>query len=171
MRRGLRWLLTFLALGLITLLITAFVVRQRSLPQIDGTLSVPGISSPVTVLRDTFGVPHFYAANLPDLAFAVGYVQAQDRLLQIDLSTHLVNGTLSEVIGEETVEMDLYHRTIALRRWGDRAYEKLEPEDRALLQAYCDGYNHFVRAGKFPLDFLLLHHTPEELTPIDLMRG
>src|SRR5262245_3017068 len=107
MRRGLCWFLLFLALGLIATAIATVVVRQRSLPQTDGTLTVPGITAPVTVIRDTFGVPHFYAANLPDLAFAVGYVQAQDRILQIDLSTHVVNGTLSEVIGEDTVDMDL----------------------------------------------------------------
>ena len=44
------------------------------------TVHIPGLSEPVTVVRDSWGIPHIYAANEPDLFFAFGYVQAQDRL-------------------------------------------------------------------------------------------
>src|SRR5262249_50309565 len=128
-------------------------------------------TAPVTVIRDTFGVPHFYASNITDLAFAVGYVQAQDRILQIDLNGHLVNGTLAEVVGEDAVELDFYHRVLGLLRWGDLAFAQLDPEDHALLQAYCNGYNYFARAGRLPVDFFFLNHTPEELQPRDLIRN
>src|SRR5690348_1725208 len=56
-----------------------------SLPQIDGTLSIAGLSAPVTVQRDAHGVPHIHAATLDDLIIAQGFVTAQDRLWQMDI--------------------------------------------------------------------------------------
>ena len=44
-----------------------------------------GLSAPVTVTRDTHGVPTIEAATLEDLFFAQGYVTAQDRLWQMDV--------------------------------------------------------------------------------------
>lgn len=171
MKRRLRIFFYLLILGILLSASAGYYLLKRSLSPVSGRVTAPGLSAPVTVVRDTFGVPHFYANNLTDLGFAVGYVQAQDRLLQIDLSVHLVSGTLSEVIGEDTADLDFYHRTLGFRRWGARALEKLPPEDLALLQAYCKGYNQFVRthANRLPIDFLILRHTPEEIQPLDLL--
>src|SRR5258708_723273 len=44
-------------------------VRQAmrdSLPQLDGTLPIAGLATPVTVQRDAQGVPHIRAASLDD---------------------------------------------------------------------------------------------------------
>jgi len=43
---------------------------RKRLPQIDGDLNVPGLSAPVEIIRDRWGVPHIYAANAHDLFFA-----------------------------------------------------------------------------------------------------
>ena len=85
-RRNL-WLRLFGWLFLVLILLTiaaigggAFWLKhamRASLPQIDGAVQVPGISSPVTVRRDEHGVPHIEAANLDDLFMAQGYVTAQ----------------------------------------------------------------------------------------------
>src|SRR5262249_2441537 len=134
MKRWLRRILALLALSLVGSVTSVYFIGKRSLPEINGKVAAPGLAAPVRVVRDTFGVPHFYAENLSDLAFAVGYVQAQDRLLQIDLAVHLVSGTLSEVVGADTAELDYANRTIGFRRWGMLAFKKLPAEDRALLQ-------------------------------------
>ena len=55
------------------------------LPQMSGTLDLAGVSAPVRIVRDRWGVPHIYAQNERDLFFAQGFVQAQDRLFQMDL--------------------------------------------------------------------------------------
>src|SRR5215468_3564033 len=54
-------------------------------PQVSGTLVLDGLSAPVRIVRDRWGVPHIYAENQDDLFFAQGFVQAQDRLFQMDL--------------------------------------------------------------------------------------
>ena len=65
---------------------------RSALPQLDGTIIVAGLQAPVSVIRDTHGVPHITAANLEDLFFAQGYVTAQDRLWQMDLTRRAVAG-------------------------------------------------------------------------------
>ena len=35
----------------------------RRLPRVDGTLSVAGLSGPVTIRRDRFGIPHVRAGD------------------------------------------------------------------------------------------------------------
>ena len=65
------------------------------------SLALAGIGEPVRVVRDRWGVPHIYARNEHDLFFAQGFVQAQDRLFQMDLWRRSVQGRLSEVLGLE----------------------------------------------------------------------
>ncbi|MCJ7627275.1 MAG: penicillin acylase family protein, partial [Longimicrobiales bacterium] len=69
------------------------------LPQIDGEISLPGLGGEVEVLRDPWGVPHIYADNLDDLFLAQGFVQAQDRLWQMEMYRRTGEGRLSEILG------------------------------------------------------------------------
>ena len=80
---------------------------HASLSQLDGTIQIAGLSAPVEILRDARGVPHLRASSLQDLFFAQGYVTAQDRLWQMDLSRRLAEGELSEVFGERTLRLDI----------------------------------------------------------------
>ncbi|MGB6901414.1 MAG: penicillin acylase family protein, partial [Acidobacteriaceae bacterium] len=65
---------------------------RSSLPELDGSVSAPGLTAPVVVRRDQHGVPHMQAANLDDLLFAQGYVTAQDRLWQMDMARRMAAG-------------------------------------------------------------------------------
>src|ERR1041385_29309 len=90
---------------LFTLLLAAIIIlalwfrhaAQGSLAQLDGTITVPGLHEPVHVLRDAHGVPHLAAANLEDLFFAQGYVTAQDRMWQMDVTRRAIAGEMAEV--------------------------------------------------------------------------
>ena len=73
---------------------------QKSQPQLSGRLFVPGIKEEVEIIRDTYGVPHIYAKNEPDLYFALGYAMAQDRLWQMEFYRRLGHGRLSEILGD-----------------------------------------------------------------------
>ena len=145
--------------------------RARAcLPQLDGTVQVApditapaaGLSAPVEVLRDARGVPHLRASSLEDLFFAQGYVTAQDRLWQMDLSRRLAEGELSEVFGERTQRMDIENRTLGFRQVSERALAELSPEARAPLTAYANGVNAFIAGhqGRLPIEFLLLQYQP-----------
>jgi penicillin amidase len=142
---------------------------RASLPQLEGATQVAGLSAPVEVLRDARGVPHLRASSLQDLFFAQGYVTAQDRLWQMELSRRLAEGELSEVFGERTLRLDLDNRTLGFRQVCQRALAELSPEARAPLTAYANGVNAFIAShrDRLPLEFLLLSYQPRLWSEID----
>src|SRR5688572_2666491 len=81
-------------------------LARGSLARIDGLLSLPGLRDRVEVIRDRWGVPHIFASNLDDLFFAQGFVQAQDRLWQMEMYRRTFEGTLAEIMGSEYVRHD-----------------------------------------------------------------
>src|SRR5215216_5473958 len=76
-------------------------LARSSLAQIDGSLSLPGLRDSVEIIRDRWGVPHIYAKNTEDLFFAQGFVQAQDRLWQMEMYRRTYEGTLAEIMGAD----------------------------------------------------------------------
>ncbi len=58
---------------------------REALPPVEGELQVGGLTGPVEVRRDRWGVPHIGASNLHDLFLAQGFVAASDRYFQIEL--------------------------------------------------------------------------------------
>jgi penicillin amidase len=132
------------------------------LPQLDGTIALSGLSARVEVLRDTRGVPHLRATTLEDLMFAQGYVTAQDRLWQMDLSRRLARGELSEIFGESTLRMDIENRTLGLTQVAERAVEENDAQTRTLFAAYARGVNAFISAhlNRLPIEFGMLGYQP-----------
>jgi penicillin G amidase len=144
---------------------------QESLPQIDGTLSVPGLTANVTVDRDAHGVPHIRAASLDDLVFAQGYVTAQDRLWQMDTLRRHAAGELAEVLGSSLVEHDKLQRTLQVRTTAERALAVLPKDQLHWLEVYAQGVNASMedQRAHLPLEFILLRYQPAPWTPRDTL--
>jgi penicillin amidase len=161
-------LLAVLVLAVSAVLLGAWMFR-RAWPQVDGTLEVAGLTAPVEVVRDRWGVPHLFAANERDLFFAQGYVHAQDRLWQMHFNRTVASGRLSSLFGPGPLDTDRYLRTIGLRRAAERDLALLSADTRAILQAYADGVNAYLRGhrGKLPIEFTILRVEPEPWTPLD----
>jgi penicillin amidase len=142
---------------------------HASLPKLDGAIQVAGLSTPVEVLRDARGVPHLRASSLQDLFFAQGYVTAQDRLWQMDLSRRLAAAELAEVFGERALRLDLENRTLGFRQVSQRALAELSAEARAPVTAYTNGVNAFIAShrDRLPIEFHLLNYQPRPWTEAD----
>jgi penicillin amidase len=140
-------------------------------PQVNGELSVKGLQGKVTVLRNKFGVPDIYAENDHDLFFAQGYVQAQDRLFQMDVYRHIGNGRLAELVGQPGVGVDRVTRTYGLRRIAEKTFPLLDDAVKAQLQAYADGVNAYIEShpNKLPVEYSIVQYKPEPWTPLDSM--
>ena len=139
--------------------------------QVSGTIAIDGVSAPVRIVRDTWGVPHIYAQSADDLFFAQGFVQAQDRLFQMDLWRRSVQGRLSEVLGPNFIERDAMTRRMQYR--GDIAadWNSYGPDANAIARAFVRGVNawvHFAR-DRPPEEFLLAGWKPEEWLADDLL--
>jgi penicillin amidase len=143
----------------------------RPLPQVSGTLIVAGLSAPVRVARDRWGVPHITAGNQADLFFAQGFVQAQDRLFQMDLWRRSVQGRLSEVLGSNFLERDGMTRRIQYRGDLESEWASYGPEAKAIATAFVSGINAWIRIAHdpFPEEFTLAGWAPELWRPEDLL--
>src|SRR4051794_20554523 len=95
--RLLFWVLLVLVLAGSGAFFWFYHAARSSLAQLDGTVMLAGLQAPVSVVRDAQGVPHITAANLEDLFFAQGYITAQDRLWQMDLTRRAVGGEMAEI--------------------------------------------------------------------------
>ena len=115
---GRKWLALPIAAAAGTLGATVAARRlmRRPVPRPNGRAVLDGLRAPVEIIRDQWGVPHIYAANNDDLFFAQGFVQAQDRLFQMDLNRRLGLGRLAEVTGPLGVAFDKFARTLAWPR-------------------------------------------------------
>jgi penicillin amidase len=158
-----------LLIALIAAVWWLYSIARSPLPQLDGSIAVPGISSKVRVVRDERGVPTIEAATLEDLFFAQGYVTAQDRLWQMDMMRRAAAGELSEVIGEDTVKMDREQRILGLRQAAEAAEKNISARDRAYFDAYARGVNAFIEShrDRLSLEFRLLEYTPRPWTVTD----
>jgi penicillin G amidase len=167
--RYLYYAVCVLLVALIAAIWWLYSIARSPLPQLDGSISVPGISSKVRVVRDERGVPTIEAATLEDLFFAQGYVTAQDRLWQMDMMRRAAAGDLSEVIGEDTVRMDREQRILGLRIAAEAAEKNISARDRAYFDAYARGVNAFLDShrDRLSLEFRLLKYTPRPWTVTD----
>jgi penicillin amidase len=142
---------------------------RASLPQRDGTMRLAGLSAPVIVTYDRQGVPNIVAANLPDLFFAQGYITAQDRLWQMDMTRRYASGDLAVILGPEYVKYDREHRILGLLQVAQRAAANMDAQQRAHFDAYAAGVNAYIEQHRrtLPLEFRFMQYFPHAWTAED----
>ena len=157
------WLLLAVLVLLAAAAAYAYYVAHSALPQLDGQAAIAGLEAPVTVTRDTHGVPTIEAASLNDLFFAQGYVTAQDRLWQMDVMRRFGSGELSEIFGEPLVKLDREQRILGLRAAAAKSLQTANPRDRGFLEAYARGVNAYIaeHSHKLPIEFRILGYSPK----------
>jgi len=167
MRQALRILSLILSVVL-ALAIGAFLHLRRSLPQVDGEIRLAGLEAPVEILRDANGIPHLFARSTADVYFALGFVHAQDRLWQMEMSRRIGSGRIAEVAGPAALEFDRLLRTLGLRRTAEANLQRYDAETKRLLAAYAAGVNAFLATDPvLPPEFWLARFKPEPWTPVD----
>ncbi len=168
-QRAALWRAIGVALGALALAAIAFVAYavRSPLPQTDGSLRVDGVRAEAVIRRDDRGIPHILAASDDDAYFAEGFACAQDRLWQMDTLRRRAEGTLSEIVGPATIDLDRYVRTLGLAPSARADFARLGSRDRTLLEAYAAGVNAAAQTHPLPLEFRLLGYRPSPWSPID----
>ena len=134
---------------------------EKALSPIQGEFKIQGLQQPVKVERDNWGVAHIYAGNQHDLFFAQGFVAAQ--------------GRLAEVLGKAAVERDRYARLLKYRGDMQAEYNSYAPDALAILTAFTDGINAYIRyisssdGPGLPIEFQLAGFKPEPWKPEDCL--
>jgi penicillin G amidase len=140
-----------------------------SLPVLDGTIQLHGLSAAVSIRRDSHGVPHIEATTQDDLLLAQGYVTAQDRLWQMDVLRRNALGELAEILGASLIEHDKAERVFQFRNVAQRVYSSLAEADRHRYEQYARGVNLFISQNSthLPAEFRLLHYRPRPWSGVD----
>ncbi len=148
-------------------------VLRRPLPMLDGEVRLKGLSAPVDIVRDRWGIPHISAREALDAYFGQGYCHAQDRLWQMELTRRLGSGRLAEVFGKDALDIDRFQRRVGLRRSAQREWETLAGGVREILRAYAAGVNAcldgLIGAKKLPVEFVLARFQPQPWEPVDTL--
>ena len=148
------------------------VARAKAvLSQLEGDIRLPGLSAPVEVLRDDWGIAHIYAKNQHDLFFAQGFVAAQDRLFQIDLWRRIGRGETAEIFGDDAIEADRFARLLLYRGDMQAEWQSYSPDTQEIATAFTAGINACIdHAGeKLPIEFQILGHRPQKWQPEDVL--
>ncbi len=132
-----------------------------------GTLVVPGLLAPVTIVRDRRDIPHIRAHNAHDLYFAQGYVEGSDRLFQLDFTRRYAYGRLAEVLGPKALPYDEMQRAADIAGIARRQLQAMAPRDRVAVMAFSEGVNAAARSQRLPVEFRMLYYSPAPWTPQD----
>ena len=158
-------LLAGLALGAVLI---AYVFAARSLPDYDATLTVPGLSGPVEIVRDNANVPHIFADMEEDVFFGLGLAHAQDRLWQMMELRRRAQGRQAEIFGSGKLAEDELMRRLGLYRAASASVAAQDDATRAALEAYARGVNAWIgqvnagALGRGAPEFFLF---PPEIAP------
>lgn len=135
----------------------SLATQRAAWPEPDGEVTVRGPTRPVAIARDDLGVPHIRASSSADAMFALGFVHAQDRLFQADVTRRLTRGELSLLLGEDTVAYDGFARALGITERAGKAVAAAPFEVQAVLEAYSLGFNAGRDSLKqLPVEYRLL---------------
>jgi len=156
---------------LVLLIIALRIYLHHPLPQYSGEKTLPGISTPVHIYTDPYGVPHVFAENESDLFYAAGYISARDRLFQMSLVASASRGELGKLFGDKFIKEDVYLRTWGIHKVAVQIVEQIDDDTMEILERLCAGINARIDElhGKYPVEFKLLRSAPVRWKPVDVI--
>ncbi len=169
-----RWLKITLGIGatlLAVCLIGSFIFYKMltaTLPQYSGRIDSSKIKDTIKIYRDSMAVPYIVAHDDKDVAFAMGFVHAQERMFTMDVTRRAGEGRLSEIFGSKTLPYDEMFKTIGIERDAKKMLKQLSPESLSMLKSYSNGVNFYLSKYKnnLPVEFDVLGYTPDKWTPL-----
>jgi penicillin G amidase len=131
---------------------------------------IAGLSEPVEILTDRWGINHIYARTEADLFFAQGYAAAKDRLFQFEMWRRQATGTVAEMLGPRELTRDRGARLHLFRGDLDDELNRYHPRGKAIIEAYVRGVNAYIAETErtpalLPPEFQMLGITPARWTP------
>ncbi len=174
MRKILKWFFgisVLLFLGAIFLGAIGYGILLRTLPNDSGNMKLAELQAPVEVVFDENAIPHIQAKSIQDAMHTLGYIHARDRLWQMEFLRRVGQGRLSEIVGDATVDTDIFLRTLDMADAAKKSYEKLQPRTKAALVSYAKGVNAYAAREtrmfepRLGAEFLILGHKPEKWEP------
>ena len=171
-------LLKYFVAPALTLLILSVVIYfffksiiGTSVPKYEGEIEIKGLADNVEIRTNDYGIPLVKSKSRKDLLFALGYLHARDRLLEMEYHRLIASGGLSEYLGEKTVETDKFFRQLDFSSKAKAFFEELDSEAKVLVKAYSDGINGYLDSENpvIQSEFSALGISPHRWSPEDIV--
>ena len=158
---------------------TGVIQNSRNLVIGNESYSLPGLTGKVTVIQDSSGVFHFYAPNIESLYFALGFVQAKERLEQLEVFGLEGMGQMSKIFGASYQNYDRFQTLTgtpitAEKDWNsvvsNASTNSTDLLTAEAMTAYSAGINSYINYSTTnhltPVLFKLLGVQPYYWTPV-----
>ena len=169
--RGRLILWTVLAiLALAVLLVAgALVAVHRSVPTLDGQVTAAGSALAGDDCARRARHRGRQGQESARCRARLGFVHAQERFFEMDLTRRSAAGELSALFGADGARARQDAARASPARDADaRACASMDADERALLHAYADGVNAgLAQLGARPWQYLLLRAEPQPWQPVD----
>lgn len=100
----------------------------------------------ITIVRDSFGVPHIFAHTDPEVAYGLAWAHAEDNLNAIELLLLSGKAKLGTALGKTGAQVDYVVHLLRCREVVDEQWNTLSPDFVALMRGYVDGLNAYAKA-------------------------
>src|SRR5580658_9872317 len=150
-------------------LLLLIAVAQAATPNPE-TVLTSGVSQPVQIIKDHWGISHIYAKNEADLFFAQGYNVARDRLFQLEMWRRQATGTVAEILGKKELKRDVGNRLFMFRGDLNQEINWYHPHGAAIIRAFVNGINAYITETErnpalLTPEFTMLGIKPGKWTP------
>jgi len=170
MRKLTRFILFGLLILFLSILAMAYLVLAASLPDYRGEIISHDVNAPVIVYFDKMGIPQIRADVDDDLWYVLGWIHAQERLFQMELTRRVASGRLAAILGKDVGDVDRLQRTIGHRRMAIGELPHLDDNTHRRLSAYVSGINAWVKySAGLPFEYYLLGIKYEDWTILDCL--
>ena len=137
---------------------------------------VQGLSAPLDIAIDRWGIPHISAGSVNDAFFGQGYAAATLRLWQLDIIHRRGLGRLAEVFGPAFVPFDQAARLFLYRGSLEEEWKNLDPRVEGIARAFVAGVNARIREVRedrslLPPEFVALDMLPDFLRVEDILHA
>ncbi|MBW2615407.1 MAG: penicillin acylase family protein [Deltaproteobacteria bacterium] len=133
--------MSIILIVILVIVIGLYVYLRSFIPEYNDEITAPGLKDAVTIERNRYAVPTIIAQNDEDLYFAWGYVNAQDRMFQMEFTRRVAQGRISEFAGESALPKDIFLRAVGFYDIAVQSMENLDPVFKNYLQRYVEGIN------------------------------
>jgi acyl-homoserine-lactone acylase len=125
------------------------------------SLSVYGQVDPskVTIVRDSFGVPHIFAPTDAEVAYGLAWAHAEDDFRSIQEAIWPAKGLMGKAMGKKGAAGDYAFRLLRCMQITEQRWHELSPAFIKLIEGYVQGVNDYAKAhprevvakGTFPV--------------------
>ena len=102
--------------------------------------------SNITIVRDSFGIPHVFAKTDPEVAYGIAWAHAEDDFETLQLVVLSGKAKLGTGIGKKGAEGDYVINLLRIRKTVDEQWNTLSPDFLALIKGYVAGLNAYAKA-------------------------